>query len=46
MCSSDLDVEIVEHKLDASSSTGVKEMCALNDLPYFCGLEATVPDVM
>ena len=41
-----MDVEMVEHKSDASSSTGVKEMCALDDLPYFCGLEATVPDVM
>lgn len=40
------DVECVEALPSFSTKTGVKERCVFDELPYFSGVEATVPDIM
>ena len=41
-----LDVEMVQHIPEFSTRTGVKQSGALDQLPYFWGVESTVPDIM
>jgi hypothetical protein len=41
-----LDVEMVLDNADLTSSHGVKQPCALDELSYFSGVDSTVPDVM
>lgn len=40
------DVERAKHDDAAFKVSGVKHECVLDDLPYFSGIEATVPDIM
>lgn len=42
-----LDVErVMDSATDKVAICGVKEPCALDQLPYFSGVKATVPDIM
>ena len=41
-----LDVDRVLNKPELSSTCGVKQPCALDEIEYFSGIKATVPDVM